>query len=205
MAEQPVNRLTAQPKQDEETCSLWIISHRMNEITLTRAQRRAWIEIQLMGEDDRPVPHEPYEITLPDGSCQKDCLNNEGFARIADIPPGECKVIFPRIDQNDWELPPLEDPSPRGAEALAAAKIRPTGDAWLELELKDDDGKPLAKEPFIVNPPEGDPIKGKLNKDGFARIENLVPGICRVTFPNIDRRAWEVSSGKEAEELSAVN
>ena len=62
-----------------------------------------WIEIELVGEDDEPIPDEAYEIILPDGGRVSGTLNGEGFARVADIAePGTCKVCFPALDGKAW-------------------------------------------------------------------------------------------------------
>lgn len=62
-----------------------------------------WIEVKLIGEDDRPIPGEPYRITLPDGSISSGTLDSDGLARIELIPEGDCKICFPRLDKDAWE------------------------------------------------------------------------------------------------------
>lgn len=62
-----------------------------------------WIEIELIGEDDSPIPGEPYELTLPDGSVASGTLDEKGFARIEGFEPGTCQVCFPRLDKDAWE------------------------------------------------------------------------------------------------------
>ena len=41
-----------------------------------------WIEIQLLGEDDSPVPDEEYRITLPNGDQARGYLDSKGCARM---------------------------------------------------------------------------------------------------------------------------
>jgi len=55
---------------------------------------------------------------------------------------------------------------------------------WLEIELADESGKPLADEEYVVKLPGGREIKGTLDKNGFARIEGVSPGDAEVEFPN---------------------
>lgn len=65
---------------------------------------KSWIEIELVDEEDQPVPGEPYEITLPDGeSVASGTLDEKGFARVEGIEPGTCKVTFPKLDKEAWE------------------------------------------------------------------------------------------------------
>jgi len=63
----------------------------------------SWIEIELVDEDDEPVPGKVYKITLSDGSVIEGTLDGEGFARHDGIPKGTCKVTFPELDENAWE------------------------------------------------------------------------------------------------------
>jgi len=66
-------------------------------------QKKSWIEIEMVGEDNKPIPSEAYRITLPDGSVAEGTLDDKGFARVEGIDPGTCKITFPRLDQEAWE------------------------------------------------------------------------------------------------------
>lgn len=66
-------------------------------------QQRSWIEIELVGEDDKPIAGEAYEIVLPDQSVATGTLDHKGFARVEGFEPGTCKVSFPDLDQDAWE------------------------------------------------------------------------------------------------------
>ncbi|HDP24291.1 MAG TPA: hypothetical protein ENN34_02500 [Deltaproteobacteria bacterium] len=65
--------------------------------------KTGWIEIELVGEDDKPIPGEKYRITLPDGCLAQGTLDEKGFARVEGFEPGTCTVSFPDIDQDAWE------------------------------------------------------------------------------------------------------
>jgi type VI secretion system secreted protein VgrG len=65
---------------------------------------KSWIEIELVDEDGNPVPGEPYEITLPDGTTvARGTLDQNGFARVSGCDPGTCRITFPRLDRDAWE------------------------------------------------------------------------------------------------------
>lgn len=66
-------------------------------------EETTWIEVELLDEQDNPVGGERYEVELPDGTTARGTLDNEGFASITGIPPGNCKVTFPDLDQASWE------------------------------------------------------------------------------------------------------
>jgi hypothetical protein len=65
-------------------------------------EKNSWIEIELVGEDDKPIPGEKYEIELPDGKMAKGTLDNKGFARVEGFEAGNCKVSFPKLDKDAW-------------------------------------------------------------------------------------------------------
>jgi type VI secretion system secreted protein VgrG len=47
-------------------------------------------------------------------------------------------------------------------------------------------------EPYQVTLADGTTVaSGTLDDKGFARIDHIDPGQCKVTFPNLDKEAWE--------------
>ena len=63
----------------------------------------SWIEIELVGEDDKPIPGEEYRITMPDDTVKSGTLDDKGLARVERIKKGTCKVTFPGLDKDAWE------------------------------------------------------------------------------------------------------
>lgn len=80
---------------------------------------RSWVEVELVGEDDSPIPNEPYEIELPGGRIVKGNLDAEGKVRIESIPPGLCRVSFPDLDKSAWT--PIQEQSGQPAAEPAAS------------------------------------------------------------------------------------
>jgi type VI secretion system secreted protein VgrG len=62
---------------------------------------------------------------------------------------------------------------------------------WIEIELVDEDGKPVPGETYAITLPDGSVASGSLDEKGKARVEGIDPGTCKVTFPNLDKEAWE--------------
>ena len=63
--------------------------------------------------------------------------------------------------------------------------------SWIEIELVDDDGEPVPGEPYRVTLPDGQTVaEGTLDQKGFARVDGIDPGSCKITFPNLERDAW---------------
>jgi len=65
-------------------------------------KKKTWIAIELVGEDNKPIPDERYLIILPDGSTQEGTLDANGSARVDGIDPGNCMITFPDLDQEAW-------------------------------------------------------------------------------------------------------
>ncbi len=71
-----------------------------NVLTL---RRLTWIEIELVGEDDKPIPNEKYRVLAPDGTLYEGVLDADGLARVEGIVAGMCKVCFPNLNGEAWE------------------------------------------------------------------------------------------------------
>lgn len=66
-------------------------------------KKPSWIEIEMVGEDDKPIVGEAYRIKLPEGSVVEGTLDDKGFARVDGIEPGNCQITFPNLDCEAWE------------------------------------------------------------------------------------------------------
>ena len=77
-----------------------------------------------------------------------------------------------------------------GSVQVPAYQRDPDKDSWIEIELVDQEGQPMAGEPYRILLPDGSAVRGVLDKNGEARVEGIDPGDCKVTFPQRDGRAW---------------
>jgi len=68
-----------------------------------KAKKKSWIEIAMVGEDKKPIPGEPYRVTLPDGTVAEGTLDDKGVARVEGFDPGTCQITFPGRDQDAWK------------------------------------------------------------------------------------------------------
>jgi len=90
-------------------------------------------------------------------------------------PPTADAATFAPIAQQD-------DPSGAGEAAEPD---------WIELELCDQDGRPLARQRFELELPDGTVRRGRTNAHGFARLTCILPGTCELSFPDLDASAWD--------------
>lgn len=63
--------------------------------------------------------------------------------------------------------------------------------AWVEIILVDAAGKPMPGVKYRITPPGGQPVEGNLNEHGQAGLYMIESGNCKITFPDLDKDAWE--------------
>jgi len=64
--------------------------------------------------------------------------------------------------------------------------------SWIAIEMVDEASKPVVGQPYRITLPDGETVaEGTLDEKGRAHIEGIEPGNCKVTFPRLDKDAWE--------------
>jgi len=63
--------------------------------------------------------------------------------------------------------------------------------AWIEIILVDAEGNPMPGVRYRITPPGGAPVEGRLNEHGQAGLYQIDPGSCKITFPDLDKEAWD--------------
>ena len=64
--------------------------------------------------------------------------------------------------------------------------------SWIEIELVDEDDQPVTGERYRITLPDGTTVaQGTTGSDGVARVSGIDPGTCKITFPDLDKDAWE--------------
>jgi uncharacterized Zn-binding protein involved in type VI secretion len=66
----------------------------------------------------------------------------------------------------------------------SAAQSSKTKNAWIEIEMVDDDGNPLSGERYIIELPDGSKKSGMLDMDGRLKLKDIVAGKCKIDFPD---------------------
>lgn len=64
--------------------------------------------------------------------------------------------------------------------------------SWIEIEMVDEDGNPVPGEKYKVTLPDNKTVAtGTLDEKGYVKVTGIDPGTCKITFPNLDKEAWE--------------
>ena len=61
---------------------------------------------------------------------------------------------------------------------------------WIEIQLLDDDGDAISGIDYLIVTPDNQKHSGVTGADGVARLENIPPGQCKISFPRLDRETW---------------
>jgi hypothetical protein len=56
-----------------------------------------WVEVRLNDPNGGSVGGEKFILYLPDGSTKEGTVDDKGYARVEDIPPGGYEIDFPDI------------------------------------------------------------------------------------------------------------
>jgi hypothetical protein len=62
---------------------------------------------------------------------------------------------------------------------------------WVEILLVDMEGKPVPSVRYRITTPDGEVREGRLNEHGQAGYYQIDPGNCKITFPDLDKEAWD--------------
>ena len=63
--------------------------------------------------------------------------------------------------------------------------------SWIEIKLVDENNDPVPGERYRIEMPDGKIAEGSLDQNGYAKVNRIKPGTCKVTFPKLDKDAWE--------------
>jgi hypothetical protein len=67
-----------------------------------RVGERTWVEVELLGEDGIGIAGEAFLLVTPEGREVRGKTDARGRARVEDIPAGQCRISFPRLDKEAW-------------------------------------------------------------------------------------------------------
>jgi hypothetical protein len=119
-------------------------------------------------------------------------------------------------EEEEEEAPAAEDeesPMPKNTSLVANVQLCKAKGAdgdklrlrtWIAIELVGEDGKPIPSIAYNVLLPGGTIQKGTLDAKGSAVFLEVPPGICQVSFPELDKEAWVRQTAAETETATAA-
>ena len=103
---------------------------------------------------------------------------------------GQLRILELPLDMPAWS--PVERPVEEEPAETAAAVTLET--AWIEFNLIDDDGQPVADAKYKIKLPDGEIIEGLLDSNGTARCKNIPSGDCVIKFPEYSQEELGIAS-----------
>lgn len=110
------------------------------------------------------------------------------FTATEDVKPARTTQPGHDVHYSGTNDDPNDDPKPNNG----GNHDDPTEDDghWIEIEMRDELGRPWPKEKYEIAKPNGKVHPGRLDEKGFARVWVESAGVCQIRFPDIDAAAW---------------
>ncbi len=158
-----------------ETCGLtkaqWTVTFEVTRQFKVTAKR--YVRLTLLAAGDRPVPDEPYAVSLPGGAVVEGALDAEGNARVAWSGTGTGEVRFPRRTAAD--VVRLAD------DEEGAAETRPAGDAGAPARFECAAGRRLRARLRLANA-AWDRAEARVGTEVGLRVDAALDEGAEVTF-----------------------
>ncbi len=107
---------------------------------------------------------------------------------IGEVMPGAPPVIVPPFAvPAQPELKSSEKkttaPPTKKSEQKSTKKEEKKKTDWIEVEVTDEDGKPMVGEKYEIELPDGSVKRGVTDMKGKVKLQGIDPGQCKITFP----------------------
>ncbi|HYC92823.1 MAG TPA: carboxypeptidase-like regulatory domain-containing protein [Thermoanaerobaculia bacterium] len=90
---------------------------------------------------------------------------------------------------------PLQDEEAAQAASAGATEAAAEETHFIEVELKDEEGKPVPNASYFVELPDGSTKSGRTDANGYARIDGVDPGTAKISFPDFDQDSTTPGGG----------
>ena len=126
-------------------------------------------------------PLDPLEVFLPDEADS---------GKVTQVKAKEIREAKGKYgSQKVKPFKPLSKMAPAGG-AAANSKTEEKKTASVEIEMLDEDDKPVAGLPYQIKMPDGSVSSGTLDGKGYAKVDDCEPGEVEISFPDLDKDAW---------------
>lgn len=81
--------------------------------------------------------------------------------------------------------------SPPPAPPSSSSSSTEREKTWVEIQLVDEEGTPIAGERYILKITDGSVREGTLDAAGKVSVRGIDPGTCTLRFPDLDAREYK--------------
>jgi type VI secretion system secreted protein VgrG len=114
------------------------------------------------------------------------------------VPPADPAEVFDADNANPGKVTEAKAEQVQqkkgkyGQTKVKPFKADPEKTSWIEIELVDEADQPVPGVTYSITLSDGATVaQGTLDGKGFARVDGIDPGICQITFPELDSEAWK--------------
>lgn len=111
-----------------------------------------------------------------------------GIVLFDPVDPGsyQSDVTLAGKQSEEFEKPePVKFSVERGEDKAVLVEVRRIMH-WVAIALVDQDNQPVSGARYRVTLPDGAVREGRLDAGGSARLEDIHPGNCKISFPDYD-------------------
>lgn len=83
--------------------------------------------------------------------------------------------------------------SPSAEPAITPSQLAQLVKHWVEIELVDETGAPVPDVSYSITAPDNQVYTGVTDAAGMARVDNIPPGQCQISFPELDKDAYKAA------------
>jgi uncharacterized Zn-binding protein involved in type VI secretion len=108
---------------------------------------------------------------------------------IGEVMPGAPPIIVPPFalpaqSETKSSEQKTSSPPPAKSEQKPPKKEEQKKKEWIEVVVKDENGKPIIGEKYEIELPDGLIKRGVTDMNGKVKLQGLDPGQCKITFPD---------------------
>jgi len=147
-----------------------------------------WVRLRRLAA--APIPDVSRSMTSEAGSNELDAFLSDGRLIAIRCQPATGNSSGTEKARELAPFPIAETLARRLTKPLPAAQKIKT---WIQIELHDQDGKPVPNERYRIELPDGSAQEGALDENGCAGVDGIDPGRCKVSFPDIHAKEWHAA------------
>jgi len=116
---------------------------------------------------------------------------SQSVGRLADaFRAGTLVLIRPRASAVADSAGAATPPAPADDQVDSSPQKPKSKKTWVALKLVDQDNQPVSGEKYHIELPDGSTRDGETDAAGEGWVEDIDPGNCKFSFPDLDASEW---------------
>jgi len=150
-------------------------------------QREA--EYQVVKTDEAKAILEKLAATPTASNSEKAALQDAAALLPAGSIVSEGKLVLLRVVPTRTAAQSSSEPAMTPSQIARKAREEEQQQHWIEIQLVDDDGHGVSGIDYLIVTPDNQKHSGVTGAGGTVRLDNIPPGQCKISFPQLDKDA----------------